>query len=521
MKRHLFITTTASIAVTAATLALSADATHAYNVGVKFLDVDGVADQCDAGWALPCTPGAGDGEANVLYVTQEIVDGYHRFDHLAGTGVDDALWLAVDYDAGCRSRHHLVYGWMSADLDEPLEDGWTNDVDEFDANAPWGTAVDVGSGKNMATQRLALQIPLDDVFDESMLGFFTDADSVLDRGEVEIEARVEDGMTYAEARAIPFELQTEITVAAGVRCDYSGWLPARYEKSIHVDLPLTIRYLPVDVPAPGVDTAPGASDLQIAPQVDDVALAVVPDPDDPCVLHLSGTIQTNQPTSVEYRFIDPTGHISNTETVDVDHTQTAFVLRTVQVPAAPEPEPIDELIFPGQGPSDDEHAAVPEGIYTGTFTIETVSPNHESAADGFQVPYCENPPVRTTFDLDVDVLTGGANPTHTPPTEPPAGRWSDADGLLDPTVGVTGETVGGRAVGGVGSVPRPTTELGAPVVGEGLGDLGVGVHDERALLGDRLADRASLHDEELDVAVGGDRELLRRIDHRAGGSADR
>ena len=45
--------------------------------------------------------------------------------------------------------------------------------------------------------------------------------------------------------------------------------------------------------------------------------------------------------------------------------------------------------------------------------------------------------------------------------------------------------------------PRPAAELGALVVGNGLTDLGLGVHDERAMLGDRLGDRFALQQQIL------------------------
>ena len=49
--------------------------------------------------------------------------------------------------------------------------------------------------------------------------------------------------------------------------------------------------------------------------------------------------------------------------------------------------------------------------------------------------------------------------------------------------------------------PGPTTEPGALVVEERLAQPGLVVHHERALLGDRLADRSALEDQCLGAAA--------------------
>ena len=58
-------------------------------------------------------------------------------------------------------------------------------------------------------------------------------------------------------------------------------------------------------------------------------------------------------------------------------------------------------------------------------------------------------------------------------------------------------------VHGTVGIPRPTPESRALVVGERLLDLGAGVHHERPVLGDGLADRATLQDEAFDCGVTG------------------
>src|ERR1700712_750697 len=78
-------------------------------------------------------------------------------------------------------------------------------------------------------------------------------------------------------------------------------------------------------------------------------------------------------------------------------------------------------------------------------------------------------------------------------------------------VGVAREALTLVAVHRCAVGPGPAAELGAPIVGVGLLQLLLGVHDERAVLGDGLADRLALQHQklagcravdELDVGVG-------------------
>ena len=69
-----------------------------------------------------------------------------------------------------------------------------------------------------------------------------------------------------------------------------------------------------------------------------------------------------------------------------------------------------------------------------------------------------------------------------------------------------------RAVGW----PRPTSESGASIVGKGLLNFGVGIHDKGALLRHRLADRAPLQHHALGTACRCQLHWGTRVDHCAG-----
>lgn len=414
----------AAIAAASVAIIVPNGTIHAYNAGVKFLDVEAGDDLCVPDPPLPCTPGAGVGVPNVMTVHQNKVGGEYQYNEIGGTSLlDDHLWLSVDYDAGCRTAHHLVIGWIAGDIHEPLQDGLTDPV-EYDGPS-WGTDVDVGSSKNMHRTKVSLNVPIDLMFEQGLFDWGVDADWFFDLAEDEISTMVWNGMSEADARATAFEMQRDLTVQAGVRCQWNGQGSGRgYTKTTNVDIPVTIKFLPVETSRSSrPNDRPGS--VQSAPAITGLALSVLDDPDDPCTLHLSGTIQTDRPMTVQYRFIDPRGHVSGTHSVDVDLTQTAFVLQSVRIPMAPEAEPVDDIILPGHGPGQNYSSAVDTDVYSGGFTIQTVTPYQRSAADGFEVPYCDTP-LRTPPAVDVgsDDITAGANPTHAP-SPPPRATSSD------------------------------------------------------------------------------------------------
>jgi hypothetical protein len=162
-------------------------------------------------------------------------------------------------------------------------------------------------------------------------------------------------------------------------------------KRVDVDIPLRIEYLPVEVAAP-VGPLPVPGDIAVAAQVTDVALAIVPDPADPCTLHLSGTIETNAPVEVEYRWVNLYGLYSATHSVVVDHTQIAFVTQEIEVPALPLTLAGPQLHGAGGGTIGGKAADIDESLYTGVFELEILSPNPAVAVEGFSVPYCHAGP---------------------------------------------------------------------------------------------------------------------------------
>ena len=416
---------TLPVAASVAGILPAAGNAAAYNVGVKSLHFEGVADVCLPDQALPCTLDAGAGDANVLRVLQSEVDGYHQFATLEGTShLDDRLWVAAEIGAECRTSHHLDLAAVDGNLaDNDLDGGeWVTDTNGLPtAEISWPQQVSVPEAKEMPVKHIALHIPIDAAFDAAnpLVGYFPTAQDVFDAGEAEIQRRMDNGMTAAEARAIPYELNTTITVRATVVCRFNGLVPAEYFKRKFAAIPLRIEYVPVDVPDPVGALPPVVDDVTDRARVTDAELVVIPDPTDPCTLHLSGVISTNRETDVEYRFINQYGQPSNTYTVHVGETEVAMVERSVEVPHADVVD-IDGDLAPTPGHGEVGGLATEGGAgggqYTGTFELEIMSPNHLLDADGFSVPYCEaGDPL---IDPPVGDVVAEPDPTHSDPTVP-------------------------------------------------------------------------------------------------------
>jgi hypothetical protein len=374
-------------------VAPTAGTTHAYNSGVKSLHFSAAAETCTPDQALPCSLGAGEGEANVMRVSQSVVDGYHQFTDIDGTSHhDDHLWIAANIGAECRRSHDIIGVEVSDVINDP--DDWVVVANSFGIGGSddvFPTAVPHPDARVMPTKRIAVNVPLSTAFSSDLVAWFPSQDSVLEAGEAEIDRRVaEDGMTYAEARALPYELNTVIRLAATVYCDLPG-LAAPRAKRVDADIPLRIEYLPVEGAAP-TGLEPGPSDVTAPAQVTDVGLTIVEDPADPCTLHLSGTIHTNAPVEVEYRWVNLYGFYSATHTIVIDHTQQAFVSQEIEVPAAPLVAEGGQLH--GDGSIGDKVADVDDAMYSGVFELEVLSPNPVAAVDGFSVPYCFSGPQR-------------------------------------------------------------------------------------------------------------------------------
>lgn len=406
----------------AAGLAPSAGNASAYNVGVDWLHFGPAADTCLADQALPCTPGAGEGNANVLRVVQTEVDGHYQFTTLEGTSqVDGRIWVAAEIGADCRLAHHLTHVIsIDGNLAAGDSDGiWSGDGPNSGGNGSvetgWPRRVTVPHANTMPDTTVAVHVPIADAFDPAnpLVDFFPSVDDVLAAGEAEIQRRVDDGMTYAEARAIPYELNTAISLSAEVVCAYNGGFSAEYFMRRSTSIPLRIEYVPVEVPAPVGDLPPAVGDVAAPAEVTDASLIVLPDPADPCTLHLSATISTNRETDVQYRFVNPYGQPSNTYEVHVDDTNVAMISRSVDVPFIEGPEPGGDFAPTPGGGGIGGYAGEENGTYSGTYELEILSPNHVEAADGFSVPYCED--YEAEFEPADDVVAE-PDPTHGRPT---------------------------------------------------------------------------------------------------------
>jgi len=180
---------------------------------------------------------------------------------------------------------------------------------------------------------------------------------------------------------------------------------------VPAEIPLRIEYMPAPVEYDPEESEPPAKDQfdrpddLVNPAVTDAELFVIPDGDDPCTLHLSGSISTNMPLDVEYRFVDPHGQPSNSYTMNVDQTQVGMFDRTVQVPGAPNHDPSDDLVTVDGPHGDlDDFASPDDGddTYQGVYGLEILWPNRVVAVDGFEVDYCQDDTSETAFELPGD-----------------------------------------------------------------------------------------------------------------------
>jgi hypothetical protein len=345
----------------------------AYNAGVKSLDFAAAVDTCLPGQWLPCTPGAGQGESNTLRVTQSLVGGYNEFSGLeSNSSIDNHIWLGASFGAECRRGYSL----FDAEVSNKGGSG-----DQMFAGSEVASAtqnVSIPNARTMPVKQIALNWEIDSAFDAAT------QQAIFDYGEDVIADRIAAGMSASAARALAFEAEGSLLMTGEVVCRGNGGLHYKYVKWYTIEVPLTIEFEGVDVAPPARGQVRPGGGLTMSPEVTDVALSVVPDPADPCTVHLSGVIQTNGETSVDYRFLAPNGQRSSVYTVEVDPTHTAFVNLPVDVPSGPAAQP-------HQGGITDEAGAIDTSVWSGAFTIEVISPNHESAADGFSVPYCSGP----------------------------------------------------------------------------------------------------------------------------------
>lgn len=354
-----------------------------YSQGVRSIDVAATTDACTADQALPCTPGAGLGEANVLRVVQLNVleTGTPKFNRLETTALDhDDIWAAATIAAECRTGYRLLTAKIGPHHED---DAYRSDVPEV-VEGWTGVGVSTPVAKAMPTKTIAVPLPIDEVLDgyDSLNPTFPTRASVFAAGE----ARIAGGMNEATARSIPFEIQTEVRLHAEVRCIGTTFHRV-FAKRVPLTIPLTVEY--VGRPQPPARGQTHGTGLTTPAGVTQATLSVIPEPGDPCTLHLSGSITSAVATQVTYRFVDQWGELSNGFVVDVAADAATFVDHEVHLAPTFQPSPQGSLATPTGGTTGPVlgEAAAPTSNRTGTYQLRVESPNLVlSNVDGFSVP---------------------------------------------------------------------------------------------------------------------------------------
>jgi hypothetical protein len=402
-------------------LAVVTPAQAAYNVGVKSLTVGPASDWCDDATGLTCTDGAGQGAANVLRVTQSVQDdGELAFDAMAGTSAagEDHLWMAAEFAAECRTGYSLYHGHIGARYG--FDDALINAIPLDDL-----VVVPVPDAKSMSSTLVAVDVPLDNALNAnagSLIAAFPSADWVYAYGESVVADRISDGQTPAAARAASFSTYTTVELSGLVMCRGNGLLERMYYKTVDFTVPLHVQYEGEQVH----QRPTGPSGLEANPAVTDVDLTVEQAPGDSCSLTLVGDIETSAPLTVDYRFLNPYGQPSNTYSVQVGADGQATVEHHTAVPGQDGPDPTGDLLGVGETSDlDQEGAASDDGSWSGTFTLEVLSPNPMSDVDAFRVDWCVD-----TTDVTEDRPTGLAGTEEEPvlPVDP-----TPSDDVVAPT----------------------------------------------------------------------------------------
>lgn len=374
-----------------------------WNAGVKFLDFVGQLDVCDEEPFVPCTSGAGNGRSNTLRVYQSDDSGSLQYDALGSTSaLDDHLWVGAAIGGTCRRGFSAFIAEIN--IDGSNDSSLFNEVEEVDGWA--GQRFPVPDARVMTREQVAVNIPMEHAIGPDR------RETIFAVGEAAIADRIDGGMTEEEARSLPFETVIPLDLTGEFVCRGNVGAHVKWMRAATVVVPIAVEYVGVPIETVGSELDVPGGGLYSAPEVTDAALAVVPDRSDDCKLHLSGVIHTSQPTTVDYHFVDPFGRESNTYSVDVDETLSAFVSRWVTVPALSEDDPSGNLTTePGEGSLGGFLGEVDDSMYTGTFMIETSSPNHQSAADGFSVDYCDHVEVATREIADRAMVDWANSPT--------------------------------------------------------------------------------------------------------------
>lgn len=384
--------------VTVGLLAGSVLPAHAgTNGGVEDLHAEPVALTCQPGQALPCEPGSGTGDSGVLQVSQSDDSGEMRFDRLEGTSAlgTDHVWFGLEVGATCKGLYDIDYYELSPERgdDDWKVSAWTTppEVAPEHPEGFWNAIVPAPDAAHMPDKVVVLDLAVDD-----LLGFYGGAhtsaywfgeDSVLDQGEGVVAQRVADGMSEAQARATGFHVDSTVLLSATVGCEKANG--AMWFKRVERELPLRVEFLAA--PHQGVKEQTPTLDVSAPVQVTDVDLDVAVDRQDPCRLDLTGTVETTGATEVEYRFLNPYGQPSNTFQLQVDDSRTGTVTSHVDVPGHDTTDPSGDLVADPSVADPGQEWAAPgtdDDVWSGTFTLQVLSPNGMTDVAGFQVERC-------------------------------------------------------------------------------------------------------------------------------------
>lgn len=361
-----------------------------YNRGVKDVDYAWATDAC-APDLFDCTPGAGEGPANVLRIVQEPAagGGLEFADYETTARDDDDIWFAATIGAECRVGYSLSSVWIRPEwayesyqirTPEQIELGW------------YGHQVSIPNARVMPEKLIAVDFPVDETFgsehDSSLVLDFDSLEDVYAYGESVIADRIASGMSESAARADGFTFDTWVATHARVGCEgnVSGHA---FIKKMPQYLPLSVEFVPVPQTPVGGNAVGG--DVVVDTAVHDATLNVIPDPD-ACTLHLSAMILANGDTEVEYRFTDLNGGYTPTYRLDVQTGLPAFVSHEVAVPSAGGAPDGPSLVAEDGRHDLDDLVGHPTDRITGVYQLEVLSPNSfGSNIDGFSVEPCTAP----------------------------------------------------------------------------------------------------------------------------------
>jgi hypothetical protein len=387
--------------------------------GVKFVHFGSNPVICDG--AIPCLPGGGHGKSNTIYISQTEVNGEYRYTDVFGTAQDpDNVWLQTTLEGECASNHRLSRLEISAGYVGDFADQ-VAEVDTPLAGWPITQPVDPDN-KTLPRRNVAVDVPVEQVVDSLMLAAPLD---LADWGEQRIADLVADGTPEGEARIAPYSYTSSVGMNATLTCrrrTNHDRHPFATDSTWHT---LEIVWLGVGMEPGGEDNddwrdavlpeptppEPIEPNLSVGFQVTQASLAVVADPADACLIHLSGVVTTTEPGTVSYRFVDEFGQRSQTYAVEVDHTRTTmfshpFVLEPVTVtPPASHGGPDDLTVA-----DDGEIGGLtqePTDNVQGYFQLEVVEPHAKSSNIA-------------SYNVDGCVEETAAPGDLTTPTPPPA-----------------------------------------------------------------------------------------------------